>query len=819
MKKLLKFSLIGGAGAAVAVSLFILAMVVGALRSLPDVEKLVESYAPSLPTTIYDSEGRVVDLISREMREEVDMDEIPQHVKDAFVAIEDRRFYRHPGLDPIRLGKATLVNLSKGRFAQGGSTITQQLAKNAFLSNEKKLMRKVKEALIALEIEKRYSKEEILKKYMNEIYFGSGFYGIETASQSFFGKKVSELSLPEAALLAGIPNRPSYYNPRRNLENAVRRSHLVLLQMRKQGLIGEKDYDEALKHSFFNQGETPKDLKESKNSSVILARNSRNHLKSPDFTDIIERKLFELFDENQIYEEGLQVYTSLDLDMQRAALETFNNYQPLKNNPNLQGALITIDSSNGYVKSIVGGKNFKGGNFNRATRALRQPGSAFKPFVYFTALEEGIPMNAVREDSELTFGRWRPQNYGKNFVGDITLLEAMEKSINIIAIKLLKEVGINSVIKNVEKTGAEMEIPRDLTAALGTMTTTPQELATAYLPFSNGGFEVEPIFITKILNRDGQILYERQVKRRRVFESTDVSLIVHMMKDVVANGSGRRARVVGRDGSPIEQGGKTGTTNDFRSAWYAGITPEYVTTLYVGYDDNSSMSPGYTGGSLAAPLWRNYYQRLINKGIYKPGRFEFMEEHIRKGDLVLVDIDSRTGLAGEPTTGSRRTGLFKKGQEPQEKRPSRFLRFKGFFSGEEKEPSFSGRRSWEDPLTPEPVDSKIKVENSQTTEGLPVGMNNDENVAKGLEDLSEETVNHETETQVQKEVEEQADKIIDTSDTQVVVEEVSSEINSEAQSTEEVSSQENSEGEDIEAKEGTPSLSEEKDSLQIKNKH
>ncbi len=783
MKKLLKFSLIGGAGAAAAVLLFILALVIGALRSLPDVEKLVESYAPSIPTTIYDSQERVVDLISREMREEVDIEGIPQYVRDAFVAIEDKRFYKHPGLDPIRLGKATLVNLSKGRFAQGGSTITQQLAKNAFLSNEKKLMRKVKEALIALEIEKRYSKEEILEKYMNEIYFGSGFYGIETASQSFFGKRVSQLSLPEAALLAGIPNRPSYYNPRRNLENAVRRSHLVLMQMRKQGLIGEEDYEEALKHSFFNQGEAPENLKGSKNTSVILARNSRNHLKSPDFTDIIERKLFELFDEDQIYEEGLQVYTSLDLDMQRVALETFNSYPPFKSNPKLQGALITIDSSNGYVKSIVGGKNFKDGNFNRATRAMRQPGSAFKPFVYFTALEEGIPMNAVREDSELTFGGWRPQNYGKNFVGDITLLEAMEKSINIIAIKLLKEVGVNRVIKNVEKTGAEMEIPRDLTAALGTMTTTPQELATAYLPFSNGGFEVEPIFITKILNREGQILYERQVKRRRVFKSEDVSLLVHMMKDVVANGSGRRAGVVGIDGSPIEQGGKTGTTNDFRSAWYAGITPEYVTTLYIGYDDNSPMSPGSTGGSLAAPLWRSYYQRLINKGVYKPGRFEFMEEHIREGDLVLADIDSRTGLAGEPTTGTRRTGLFKRGQEPQEKRPSRFLRFKGFFSVEEKEPNFPESTRWP-PLTPEPIDSEIQEKSLQTIEDIPVEVNNHKNVSKVIEEpLEEVTEDQGPEDGVQEKVEESVEAL-DTPDTTKDIEEIASQINSEVENTE-----------------------------------
>ncbi|MCS5421844.1 MULTISPECIES: transglycosylase domain-containing protein [Psychrilyobacter] len=679
MKKLFKFSFVGAVAVFAAMSLLGLVLVIGAFKSLPNVEELVESYDPSVPTTIYDSNEKVVDLISREMREMVTMDEIPDYVKDAFVAIEDKRFYKHPGLDPIRLGKAVLVNLSQGRIAQGGSTITQQLAKNAFLSNEKKLMRKVKEVLIALEIEKKFSKDEILEKYINEIYFGSGFYGIQTASESIFGKQVSELNLPEAALLAGIPNRPSYYNPRKNLENAVKRSRLVLKQMKKQDLISQKEYEQAVKHKFIGEKEFTKNFKGDDFTSVIKEKSSRNYLKSPEFTDIIEKKLFELFDENTVYEGGLQVYTSLDLEMQKIALETFNEYQPFKNNPRLQGALITIDSSNGYVKSIVGGKNFKDGNFNRAIRAERQAGSAFKPFVYYTALEKGISMNAVREDSEAKFGKWEPQNYGKNFTGDVTLLEAMEKSINIIAIKLLKEIGIKEVIETVEKTGAHMDIPKDLTAALGTMTTSPYELATAYIPFSNGGYKINPVFITKILNREGHIIYETPVKMEKVFKSTDVSLLVHMMKGVVANGSGKTAKVKDRKGNPIEQGGKTGTTNDFRSAWYAGITPEYVTTLYVGYDDNSSMPAGSTGGSLAAPLWRKYYQKMIDKDVYKPGKFKFMENHISKGELVLVDIDSKTGFAGEPTMGSKRTGLFKRGDEPEKEPRGHLLRLKKFF--------------------------------------------------------------------------------------------------------------------------------------------
>lgn len=721
MKKVLKISLISAGVLFLAGVLLGTALVVAGLRSLPDVEKLVESYSPSIPATIYDSNDKVIDLISKEMREEVALDEMPVYVKDAFVAIEDRRFYKHPGLDPIRLGKATLVNLSQGRAAQGGSTITQQLAKNAFLTNEKKLMRKVKEALIAIEIEKRYSKDEILEKYINEIYFGSGFYGIETASQSIFGKSSSKLSLPEAALLAGIPNRPSYYNPRKNLENAVKRSQLVLLQMRRQELIGEKEYEQALKHRFILEKDLPKNYKKDAETTVIKGKSDSEYLETPEFTDIIEEKLFELFDEKTIYEGGIKVYTTLDLEMQKAALETFNEYEAFKRDPKLQGALITLDSSNGYVKSIVGGKDFKGGNFNRATRAERQPGSAFKPFVYYTALEKGISMNSVWEDSEIKIGKWSPQNYGKTFMGDVTLLEAMEKSINTVAVKVLKEVGVKRVTENVEKTGAQMDIPNNLTTALGTMSTTPYELAKAYIPISNGGYRIKPIFITKVLDRDGHILYEASTKRERVFDSVDVSLIVHMMKGVIANGSGRSARVTKTNGTPMEQGGKTGTTNGFKSAWYAGITPEYVTTVYLGYDDNSPMPYGSTGGRLAAPLWKRYYKRMVDRGIYKPGRFEFLDENIKNGDLALVDIDSRTGFAGEATVGLKRTGLFRKGQEPMEQPKRHFLKLRNFLTGKDKDVSVEGR-NFESMVTGEEtqeISQEIKPSKEDTIEVTP----------------------------------------------------------------------------------------------------
>lgn len=682
MKKIFKVSVMFVFLSVAAIGIVSFSLIFSAYSSLPDVGKLVESYTPAVPTTIYDSKDQVIDQIYRERRDTVTISEIPENVRNAFVAIEDRRFYKHHGLDPFRLGRAIVVNISQRRAAQGASTITQQLAKNAFLNHEKKLTRKVKEALITLEIEKRYTKDEILEKYLNEIYFGSGAYGIKTAANSFFEKDVENLNIAEGAMLAGMPNRPTLYNPRKNLEQSVKRSRLVLNQMKKYGYITAEQYDRAMKQKFVLEKELPKNFVPNKYTTVIKEKNSKKSLKTPDFTDIVEKKIFEMFDENMIYEGGLKVYTSLDLQMQKAALETFNNYHLLRDNPKMQGAMVTIDSSNGYIKSIVAGKNFKTGNFNRATMAKRQVGSSFKPFVYFTALEEGIPMNTVIEDSEIVYGDWKPHNYGETFSGNMTILEAMEKSINTVAIKLLERVGVKSAINTFKKTGVNVDIPANLSIALGTMSMSPLELATAYAPFSNGGYKVKPIFITKVLDRYGNVLYESSVEKEKIFDSDNVSLIVHMMKNAVTNGSGRMARVTGRNGNGIEQGGKTGTTNDYRSAWFAGVTPEYVTTLYIGYDDNAPMANA-TGGGSAAPLWGAYYQRMINTDVYRPGVFQFMRDQIESGNLIAANIDSRTGLLGDVTSTSVRTGLFKRGQVPVESNSSYSKGFGDFFKGDE----------------------------------------------------------------------------------------------------------------------------------------
>ena len=671
--------LLGGLGATV--------LIVKAYRELPDLGPLIEGYNPVVPSKIYDTNGEVIDILYKEIREIATIEEMPESLKNAYVAIEDRRFYTHHGFDVFGMGRAMIVNIITMSKAQGASSLTQQLVKNAFLTNEKKIMRKVKEALIAVELERIYTKDEILEKYMNELYFGSGAYGVKTAARAFYGKSVGDINTAESALLAGVPNRPNKYNPRRHLDNAISRGKLVLSQMRKYNFIDEDEYQKALLQKFYNDDDLPDELKDMSmeelsklNVTVIKSSSSKRSYKTPDFTNIVEKKLFELFTEKQIYEEGLEVYTTLDIGMQKAAKSTFENYEPLKGNKGLDGGMVTIEAETGYVRAIIGGKNFKSGDFNRAIYAKRQPGSSFKPFVYFTALRLGYPMNTVIEDTPLKFGKWEPKNYGGNFRKNFTLLEGMERSVNIVAIKTLQKIGLKKLGETVKLAGGEnLKVPNNLTAALGTMVVTPYELSSLYLPFANGGYRVKPQFITQIKNRYGKVVYQGKVEQERVFEGEDVALITHMMKDVVNLGTGRNARVK-KDGENIAQGGKTGTTNKQRTAWYAGITPKYVTTVYLGYDDNRPMDKSATGGGLTAKLWGNYYQILVDGGYDTGKEFNHIADGIKNGKLSEVLIDSKNGRLADSTSGwSKRWALFKKGTEPVEMASTYNLDFNDFF--------------------------------------------------------------------------------------------------------------------------------------------
>ncbi|MCK5780803.1 MAG: penicillin-binding protein [Psychrilyobacter sp.] len=639
----------------------------------------ITSYTSSEPIIIYDKDGFIVDYLSQQKGDQVDIENTPIFLQKAFIAVEDKRFYSHPGIDIIRLGGATIKNILKGRIVAGGSTISQQLSKNVFLSNERTFSRKYKELIITFEVERIYSKDQILEKYLNEIYFGAGTYGVNEAAKDIFNKDLSQLNLPESALLAGIPNRPNYYDPRKHLDNAIKRSHIILKLMFDQKYISKDQYDKAISYKFVMKN-TNKNY--TKNTTIIFdeGRRRRNSVKAPDFVDIIENKLVDLVDPKILAKGGFKVYTTLDEKMQQTAKSTFQNYSRFKKDKKLQGAMITLDANTGEIRSIIGGYNYHSGDFNRGVEAKRQIGSTFKPFVYYTALEKGYTMNQMIDGSSVKYGDWTPKNYGNAKYQDITLIQSLEKSINTIAVKLLDEVGVNSVVDNFNKTSIDVEFDKNLTIALGSLSTSPLELATAYLPFANGGYAMTPSFITRIEDVDGNIIYENEkLDGVEVFDPINTSLMTYMLEKVVEYGSGKGAKIKSKHGFPIDQGGKTGTSNDYRSAWYAGITPDYVTVVYMGYDDNTSMPNGSAGGSLAAPMWRSFYQTMIDDGTYMPTKFEFIKDSIDSGELVRRDIDIRTGEVKKAPTEFRREILFKKDQAPKSSVRKIWNGFKGWF--------------------------------------------------------------------------------------------------------------------------------------------
>ncbi|WP_051251725.1 transglycosylase domain-containing protein [Psychrilyobacter atlanticus] len=643
----------------------------------------ITSYTASEPIIIYDKDQHIVDYLSKQKGESADIKEIPDYLQKAFISVEDRRFYSHHGVDIWRLGKAVLVNLSKGRIAQGGSTISQQLAKNAFLSNERTFSRKFKEVIITLEIERVYSKDEILEKYLNEIYFGSGSYGVREAAKDIFNKDISKVNLAESAMLAGIPNRPNMYNPRKNLEASMKRAHLILKLMLNQNYISQEQYDTAIKHKFVMESDYKKTFFPDRDITVIVkdGRRKRESTKAPDFMDIVEEKLVDLVDPSVFSRGGFKVYTTLDNEMQKIAKNTFENYSKFKSDKKLQGAMVTLDAKTGEVRSIVGGKGYRSGNFNRGIDAKRQIGSTFKPFIYYTALEKGYTMNQIVDASNTKYGNWSPKNYNNARYKNITLIQSLEKSINTVAVKLLNDVGIDDVIGNFNETGVDVEFTKDLTIALGSTSASPLELATSYLPFANGGIAHRDSFITRIEDTDGNIIYENEVlEGEKIYDSVDTSLMTYMLKKVVEYGSGRGAKLNSRLGFNVDQGGKTGTSNDFRSAWYAGFTPDYVTVVYMGYDDNTPMPKSSSGGRMAVPLWKDYYQTMIDKGIYNPSSFDFIDENIQNGELVSRNIDLRSGEVKRAPKEFKREVLFKKGEVPDTITEKIFKGIKGWFN-------------------------------------------------------------------------------------------------------------------------------------------
>jgi len=729
-------------------------------RDLPKISSLTD-YRPPVITTVYSDDNRKIAEFYNERRIIIPLSEMPKMLIDAFIAAEDARFFKHKGIDFLSIIRAYFKNIEAGTIVQGGSTITQQVTKSFLLTPEKNYTRKIKEAILAYRIDKKFTKEEILFLYLNQIYLGHGAYGVEAAAENYFGKSAKDLNLAECAILAGLPQAPSRYSPFRSPDKATQRQIYVLNRMIAEDYITNIQATEAIN--------TKLDIKPRRNWYIE---------KVPFYTEHIRRYIENKYGPDALYNDGLKIYTAVNIEMQKAArkeiekglkaLDKRQGYRgPLKHlaeeeieafskqlqeeleknpvekektvngvvievndtndtaivrignaqgiiyfnsmrwarkpdpevsyyearvkhpgevldigdvimvkiknkitdsdlwkleleqEPNVQTALLSLEAETGYVKVMVGGRDFRKSQFNRAIQSRRQPGSAFKPIIYAAAIDKGftpasviIDSSIVFEDSEHNF-TWKPKNYEEKFHGPTLLRDALAKSRNVVTIKILKDIGIDYAIDYAKKLGITSNMSRDLSIALGSSGMSLLEIVKAYSVFTNLGDLIEPVFITQIIDRNGNVLEEAAIKRKKVIDQSTAYIITSLLEGVVKYGTGRRVRELNR---PVA--GKTGTTNNLHDAWFVGYTPRYITGTWVGFDDESSLGKGETGSKAASPIWLGFMKYVLAD---KPVRVF----HIPEG-VVFSKIDAETGLL--PIPESKRTifECFKEGTIPTE---------------------------------------------------------------------------------------------------------------------------------------------------------
>jgi penicillin-binding protein 1A len=595
-----------------------------------DISSLV-NYNPSQTTIIYDKDGnKIANLFDTKHRHYAPFEEIPPRVIEALVAIEDTSFFEHPGINVDAIFRAAIKVIKAGRAVEGASTITQQLVKNVLLTREKKLSRKIKEAIYAIKLERHISKEDILERYLNEIYFGHGYYGIKTAAQGYFHKQLDELNLKEMAILVGLPKAPSTYAPTRNYEISMGRANRVLKRMKVLGWIDESTYQEEI----------------ARNPKVYDDTLTKN--KAPFIVDEVIRRMVKNGFED-IKTGGYEIYTTVDLSLQEAAkeslkkaydmsLERIEEYKvrdqkilekdptwevaPDVNTSILNGALVSLEASTGNILALVGSVDYETSSYNRATQGRRQPGSAFKPFIYQVGIDLGFSGATKLVDVSRTYKyekdgeelKWQPKNYEKNYKGLISLREALVHSRNLATINLVNEIGLNKLLKELDKFGIE-NLPRDLSVSLGTISLSPLQLAKYYSSFANHGVQVQPRLILSVL-KDERLVFENEEVTKFITEPTQAFIMTSILRDVVNRGTGRRAKAWG-----IELAGKTGTTNNNVDGWFAGYSPTIQTVVWFGNDDNSPMHRWETGGKIAGPAFKMYYDSLLK--IYPQVKREF----------------------------------------------------------------------------------------------------------------------------------------------------------------------------------------------------
>ncbi len=724
--------------------------------NLPYIGSL-KDYRPPVITEFYSEEGETIGRLWEEKRIVIPLEKVPAMVRNAFIASEDRRFMEHRGLDFLGIARALLRNMSAGKIEQGGSTITQQVTKSLLLKNaERTYKRKVREATLSIQLEKAFTKEEILFLYLNQIYLGHGAYGVEAAANNYFGKSISEVSLAEAALLAGLPQAPGRYSPISNFETAKARQRYVLDRMAEDGYISAIEAQKAF-------GE-----------EIIFKEDHVNTFQRAGyFSEYVRRYLIEKYGQGPVHSGGLKVYTTLNLKMQNAANDALNRglaeldvregYRgPLKRlsedqvkeflaagtgsdtaqgdiiqavveevdekrseirarfsggggkipfsdikwarspdpdtpyyaarapkpsiifkkgdlilvriegdgdapdnrilslqqRPLVQGAILCIAPGTGEVKALLGGRDFSESQFNRALQSRRQPGSAFKPLIYAAALDRGMTpalpvldapyIGKPQADNE----PWKPKNYKDKFSGPMLLRNALAQSKNVITVKILEEIGVDYVISYAKKLGIETEIASGLSLALGSSGLSLIELTTAYAAFANSGLLPKPIFVRKVLDRDGKVLEENAPQLTEAISPETAFLITDMLKAAVQEGTGWRVKALKRPAA-----GKTGTTNDLRDAWFIGYTPDLLAGVWVGYDDQKSMGVTETGSRAASPIWLYFMSDAVSEMPVK--------DFTAPGGIVFSRIDAEDGLLAGPHTKKSILQPFKGGTEPK----------------------------------------------------------------------------------------------------------------------------------------------------------
>ncbi len=729
-------------------------------EGLPKIDSLAD-YRPPTITEVFADDGEKIAEFYKERRIVLPLSEMPRMLIDAFIAAEDARFWEHQGIDYQGITRAFFKNIEAGAIVQGGSTITQQVTKSFFLTPERSYQRKLKEAILAYRISKAFSKEEVLYLYLNQIYLGHGGYGVESAAQNYFGKSVKDLTLAECAVLAGLPQAPSRYSPHRFPERARQRKLYVLNRMSGEGYITPEQAAAAAAE--------PLHIKDRRNWFAE---------KVPYYTEHVRRFVENKYGPERLYNDGLRIFTAVDVDMQMAAREEIESglraldkrqgyrgprrhvdpaqmedameelaadidsdappeaggivtgivtevsdkkktvtvatpqtagiipledmawaRQPdpnvrydaapvtrpsrvlsagdvidvqlkeplpdggwrmaLEQVPKAQSALLSMEAGSGQVKAMIGGRDFEESQFNRAIQSRRQPGSAFKPIIYAAAIDREYTTASVVVDSPIVFEDtqremvWKPKNYKDTFTGPTLVRSALARSLNVVTVKILRDIGIDYAIDYARRLGIESEMNRDLSIALGSSGVSLLELVNAYSVFANLGYHIRPIFITRIEDRDGNLLEETPIEREKVIEKTTAYIVTSMLESVVKEGTGRRVKALGR---PVA--GKTGTTNNLYDAWFVGYTPDNITGVWVGFDEEGPLGRGETGSKAASPIWLAYMSR-VHEG--KPVRdFDVPE------GIVFTRIDAETGLLPIPESEKTIFECFKEGTVPTE---------------------------------------------------------------------------------------------------------------------------------------------------------